>query len=88
MTPKQKFCLEFLSDRESSTWDVCVKAQNPNGPFREARCKYEWADAPFRELRNLGFIKKTGEVSRMNRAIHEITDEGRAALAKARGEQT
>lgn len=78
-TPKQLFCLQQIAERDVSTWPVCKAAQQ-HPEFPRARYSMEWADAPFRELRNKGLIEKTGEKDGTERAVHRITDVGREIL--------
>ena len=75
MTAKQRYCLDHLRRfGPASTWDVC-KRGIADGTIK-VRCRYEWADAPFRELREKGLIEKTGARDGMGRAIHQVTERG------------
>ena len=83
LTEKQNFCLRELACGPTSTWWVCKLAIGEG--VNKTICQYEWADAPFRQLRQKGFIKLTGRSDDMGRRIHEITDEGRKVLRGANG---
>lgn len=78
LTAKQLYCLRCLAAGNASTWTVCKQAERDG--TNKVRCRYEWADAPFRELRGKGLIVKAGWADKMGRAVHSITDAGLAAL--------
>lgn len=78
MTPKQIFCLKHLSKGDSTTFEASRSAQGAG--INKARCELEWADAPFRELRKMGYAKRTGKLGTFGRSIHTITADGRAAI--------
>jgi DNA-binding HxlR family transcriptional regulator len=75
LTPKQLFCLYQIKDGPKSTWQICRLAE-ASKDFARVTCRFEWADAPIRELRKLGLIEKTGEKDN-ERPIYRITDLGR-----------
>lgn len=75
---KARYCLKRLAASPCSTWDVARQAHGRG--INNTICRYEWADEPFRSLRNAGLIRKTARRDRMRRSIHEITEEGRRAL--------
>lgn len=77
LSPKEQFCLLFLKGRPSSTWEVCRSARERG--LNKARCSFEWADAPFRKLRALGLIARTGD-RKSHRSVHAITPAGKAVL--------
>jgi hypothetical protein len=79
LSPKQLFCLQQIAERDVSTLPVCNAAQQ-HPEFPRVRYSMEWADAPFRELRNKGLIEKTGEKDGTKRSVHRITDSGREIL--------
>jgi DNA-binding MarR family transcriptional regulator len=78
LTDKERFCLRVLANGPASTFRASDIAEDEG--INRASCRYEWADAPFRSLRAKGLAVKTGRFDRLKRAIHEITDAGRAAL--------
>ena len=84
LTEKRAFCLREIS-KTTSTWDICKAAQSAG--MNAVRYPYEWADAPVRDLRNMGLAVKTGTKDRMSRALHAITPFGRAVLAELEKEK-
>lgn len=83
LTAKRLFCLQaFSDDRPRSTLDVAKKAISEG--INKTRCRYEWADAPMRDLRNAGLLAYAEGRDSWGRRYHRLTKEGEAALAATR----
>jgi hypothetical protein len=74
LTPKQEFCLNQIKQGPKSIWQICRLAET-SGLFPKVTCRFEWADAPIRELRKLGLIEKTGEKD-SGRPVYRVTKLG------------
>lgn len=78
---KEQFCLKCLESAPCSTWDACMSGLQAG--VNTAHLRYEWADQPFRSLREKGLIERMGQRDQMGRSIHRITDAGRELLSSA-----
>lgn len=82
LTAKQVYCLRRLRAGESTGGDIANMARDDG--INRTRLRYEWADAPLRELRERGLVEYTGQ-KEMAAHIYRITDAGRAAIAEIEG---
>lgn len=83
LTSKRLYCLQAFEDgRPRSTLDVAKKAIAEG--INQTACRYEWADAPMRELRRAGLLEYAVGRDSWGRRYHRLTAEGEAALAAAR----
>lgn len=73
LSAKQQYCLDSLVQHgPSSSWHICARALVDG--TNKTRCRYEWADAPIRELRAKGLIEKTGAQCFMDRPIYRAAE--------------
>lgn len=81
LTAKMRFCLLCFEKAETQTTFEVAKRAIWDGVNRTT-CKYEWADAPMRQLRKAGLLEY-GDGRRMDRRVHKLTEAGRKALRAA-----
>lgn len=78
LSPKEEWCLRYVS-RGVATAKCAASAAKEDG-VNKARYALEWADAPFRTLREKGLIERNG-CKHWEAAMHCITQAGRDWLA-------
>ena len=76
LSPGREFVLRYLDDKgPSSSWPICRSAMAEGVGYG-----MEWADKYLRWLRTSGLAARTGSRDSFGRAIHQITNAGRARL--------
>lgn len=80
LTTKRLFCLQaFANCDKLSTLDVAQKAIAAG--INTTSIRFEWADAPMRELRNAGLLAYAEGRDSSGRRYHCLTEMGKASLS-------